>query len=296
MISKHEINRLAIEKRVRTSTIDKDWVLAHFIDAVFSIPECRKNLIFKGGTCLKKCRLPDYRFSEDLDFTSKSVTFIFDMTLLEQIVALVTNRTDMLLNIHSLDKLYFNDSLTGYSAQIRYWGADHRKDQNPPEPARWLTSIKIEIILYEMLYFEAEKKNVIHPYSDRLTENANDIPVYDIHEVLAEKFRVLIQRSYTAPRDYYDIWYLSKHISTIDWKLIVPAFYAKTEFKGLRFEGVEQFINTHNDKLLKAAWNNSLEHQVAFGSLPDYETVRADLLSLFTRIFDVPLPDKIFMP
>ena len=285
MISKREISRLAIEKQVRTSTIDKDWVLGHFIDAVFSIPECRKNLIFKGGTCLKKCRLPDYRFSEDLDFTSIEDKFVFDLPMLEKIVALVTSRADMPLNINSLDILQFNDRLTGYSAQIRYWGADHRKDQNPPEPARWLTSIKIEIILYEMLCFEAEKKNVIHPYSDSLTENANDIPVYDIHEVLAEKFRALIQRSYTAPRDYYDIWYLSKHFSTIDWRLIVQAFYAKAEYKGLRFEGIEQFINTQNDKLLKSAWKNSLEHQVALGSLPDYETVRSDLWSLFTRIF-----------
>ena len=285
MINKHEIKRLASEKQVRTSTIDKDWVLGHFIDAVFSIPECRKNLIFKGGTCLKKCRFPDYRFSEDLDFTSINDTFVFDMPLLERIVTLVASRTEMPLNIQSLEKLYFNDSLTGYAAQIKYWGADHRKDQQPPEPARWLTSIKIEIILYELLCFEAEKGTVFHPYSDRLTENANQIPIYDIHEVLAEKIRALIQRSYTAPRDYYDIWYLSKHVSVIDWALVTQAFRAKAEYKGLQFTGVEQFINAQNDKLLKTAWKNSLEHQVAFGKLPDYETVKADLWSLFTRIF-----------
>jgi len=285
MISKREISRLAIEKQVRTSTIDKDWVLGHFIDAIYSIPECRKSLIFKGGTCLKKCRLPDYRFSEDLDFTSINDTFVFDVPLLEKIVALVNSRTDLPLHIHSLDILHFNDRLTGYSAQIKYWGADHRKDQNPPDPKRWLTSIKIEIILYEMLYFEAEKKNVNHPYSDRLTENANDIPIYDIHEVLAEKLRALIQRSYTAPRDYYDIWYLSKHISTINWRHVVQAFYSKVEYKGLQFNGIEQFINTQNDKLLKTAWKNSLEHQVALGSLPSYETVREDLWSLFIQIF-----------
>jgi len=51
MISKNEINRLAQEQKVRTTTIDKDWVLGHFIDAIYTIPECRNNLIFKGGTC-----------------------------------------------------------------------------------------------------------------------------------------------------------------------------------------------------------------------------------------------------
>lgn len=45
MIKKNEINKIAQSLNVRTSTIDKDWVLGHFIDAIFSIPECRTCLI-----------------------------------------------------------------------------------------------------------------------------------------------------------------------------------------------------------------------------------------------------------
>ena len=285
MISKNEINRIATAKRIRTSTIDKDWVLGHFIDAIFSISECRENLIFKGGTCLKKCRFPDYRFSEDLDFTAKYDTFVFDRPMLENIVRLVTNRTEIPLHIQSLESLHFNSLLTGYSAHIAYWGADHRKDQQPPEPARWLSSIKIEIILYEKMMFEAEKGRVLHPYSDTLSENAADIPIYSIHEVLAEKLRALIQRSYTAPRDYYDIWYLSQHVKDIDWRQVMQAFYAKAEYKGLSFTGVEQIINPSTDKILKSAWKNSLEHQITLGELPDYDTVREDLLRLFVKVF-----------
>jgi predicted nucleotidyltransferase component of viral defense system len=285
MISKNEINKLALEQKVRTTTIDKDWVLGHFVDAIYSIPECRNNIIFKGGTCLKKCCFPDYRFSEDLDFTTVNENFVFDMQTLKKIVDLVTERTEMLLSVQSLEILQYNNQVTGFCAKIKFWGAEHGKNRQPPEPNRWLTSIKIEVILYELLCFAAEKGNVHHPYSDRLTENANRIPIYNIHEVLAEKMRALFQRSYTAPRDYYDIWYLSNHISNIDWKQVVQAFSAKTKYKGLQFTGVEQFINAQNDKRLKAAWKNSLEHQVAAGSLPDYDTVRADLWLLFTQIF-----------
>ncbi|RLD54559.1 MAG: nucleotidyl transferase AbiEii/AbiGii toxin family protein, partial [Bacteroidetes bacterium] len=64
MLLKKEIEEISTLKGVAKSTIDKDWVLGHFIDAIFSVPECRNDLIFKGGTCLKKCRYPDYRFSE----------------------------------------------------------------------------------------------------------------------------------------------------------------------------------------------------------------------------------------
>jgi len=113
MINKQEISRLANEKKVRTSTIDKDWALGHFIDAVFSIPECRRCLVFKGGTFIKKCLFPDYRFSEDIDFTSTSETFVLDRTMLDQMIALVISRTELPLHVQSFENLYFNDRLTG---------------------------------------------------------------------------------------------------------------------------------------------------------------------------------------
>ena len=67
MILKKEIEKHAEEKGVPKTTIDKDWVLSHFIDAIFSIPECREKLIFKGGTCLRKYYFKDYRFNEEND-------------------------------------------------------------------------------------------------------------------------------------------------------------------------------------------------------------------------------------
>ena len=285
MISKNEINNLAKELNVRTATIDKDWVLGHFIDAIYTIPECRDNLIFKGGTCLKKCRFPDYRFSEDLDFTARNENFLFEMKMLKKIVELVTQRTEMLLHIESLEYLKSNNQITGFCAKIKFWGADHSKNQLPPEPKRWQTSIKIEIILYEKMIFTPEIANVIHNYSDKLTENAQNIPIYNISEVLSEKIRALIQRSYTAPRDYFDIWYLSKHIENIDWQEVVSGFYKKIEYKNLQFSSIEQFINDDNDKPLKSSWKNSLEHQIENGKLPEYETVRDELKVLFGNIF-----------
>jgi len=285
MISKNEINRIAITKGVKTSTIDKDWVLGHFIDAIFSIPKCRENLIFKGGTCIKKCRLPDYRFSEDLDFTAKSEHFVLDMELLEKVVALLTQRTEILTSIQSIDNLLFNNKLMGYSARIGYWGADHRKDQQPTDPNRWLTSIKIEVTLCEKICFQQEWASVFHNYSDNLTENANSIPIYSINEVLAEKLRALIQRSYLAPRDYYDIWFLSNTIDNIDWKAVVDAFHLKMDYKNLYFSGIEQFINSDNDRILSNAWENSLKHQIEADKLPDYKRVKNELLNLFYKIF-----------
>lgn len=285
MILKKEIAEKALEYEVSRSTIDKDWVLGHFLDAIFSVSSCRESLIFKGGTCLRKCHIRDYRFSEDLDFTSTSPSFQLDEDLLRQIMSIVQDRTGMPLHLERLTDLRHHDMPTGYAAIVKFWGADHSKDQIPPNPSRWTTSIKLEITLYEKLLFEPALRTVYHDYSDQLSSAVDEIACYDIREVLSEKLRALIQRSYTAPRDYYDIWYLSKHFNDLPWTEINQAFLNKMAFKGLEFTGVDQLMNVKSENTVKRAWKNSLGHQIATSKLPAFEEVKKDLEALFNKIF-----------
>lgn len=286
MILKKEIEKKALEHEVSRSTIDKDWVLGHIVDAIFSIDSCREALIFKGGTCLRKCYIPDYRFSEDLDFTSINPDFQLDEDLLRQIISIVQERTGMQLHLEKLTDLRHNDMPTGYAAIVKFWGADHSKDQIPPDPSRWTTSIKIEIILYEKMLFEPSMKTVYHDYSDKLSSAVNEIVCYDIREVLSEKLGALIQRSYTAPRDYYDIWYLSKYVDNLPWSEIKQAFLEKMAFKGLEFTGVDQLLNAKIENTVKRAWKNSLGHQIASRKLPAFDEVKKELELLFNEIFE----------
>lgn len=285
MILKREIEKYAEVNSVAKSTIDKDWVLGHFIDAIFSVPECRESLIFKGGTCLRKCYFPDYRFSEDLDFTSTDSDFELDKKMLVKISNLISNRTEIPLHIQELSPLRFKDKLTGYKATVKFWGADHPRNQAPPSPERWTSSIKIEIILFEQMVFPVETREVYHPYSDQLSETPLTIPCYSLNEVLAEKLRALIQRSYSAPRDFYDIWYLSHNVSEIDWTVVMKAFHEKMNYKGLQFTGIDQMINEENEKRLQGAWQNSLAHQIPEKNMADFGTVKKDIINLLQKIF-----------
>jgi predicted nucleotidyltransferase component of viral defense system len=285
MILQKEIATLAEAYKIPKSTIDKDWALGHFLAAIYSDNTLRDILVFKGGTCLRKCWYPEYRFSEDLDFTSRSSTFQFTKRHLETICLHVQNSVGLLTHIASLKELKFNDKLTGYAAIIKFWGADHSRNENPPSPDRWLTSIKIEIILYETLVYPPVLKSLNHRYSDQLELVPNLVPCYSIEEVLSEKIRALIQRSYTAPRDFFDIWYLSRNHPDIDYLMVTDAFYRKMKFKGLAFTGIDQLINSSNDKSLKGAWKNSLAHQLPPALFTDYEMVKSDLLILFKQIF-----------
>jgi len=286
MIFQKEVITIAEQKGVLKSTIDKDWVLGHFLGAIYSESKLREVLIFKGGTCLKKCWFPDYRFSEDLDFTSKDSAFELKQSHLDFICWHVKENASILSQVESLNPLLFKDKLTGYEAVIRFWGSDHPKNEPPPPSDRWHTKIKIQITLYEKLIFEQTERKLIHSYSDQLALNPNAIPCYVIEEMLSEKLRSLIQRSYTAPRDYYDIWYLANNIKDLNWPKIVEAFHEKMKFKGHKFTGIDQLINDDNDKKLKGAWKNSMGHQVNESQLPEYELVKENLSLLFNKLFD----------
>ena len=67
-------NRLAREggHRIPEAVLERDYCLSWFL-AGLSTTSLTDFLAFKGGTAIKKCYVPAYRFSEDLDFTLRGV-------------------------------------------------------------------------------------------------------------------------------------------------------------------------------------------------------------------------------
>ena len=187
------------------------------------------------------------------------------------------------MRLAELRDLIYRDTLAGFQANIQYWGADHRKNQPPPTPERWLTSIKIEVTLYEIMEFKEELRPINHPYSDDDLFGKLRIPCYDLKEVIAEKIRSLIQRSYTAPRDIYDIWILKDHIGDLGWREVNKAFHNKMRFKGYTYNGIDQLINARSIDTLKRSWTQSLGHQLQSSTLPDIDMVINGLIAIFKK-------------
>src|SRR5512137_1871899 len=69
MISRTDLNERVGEWGIREDVIEKDYVIGWLLWGIGSHPDLATSWVFKGGTCLKKCYLETYRFSEDLDFT-----------------------------------------------------------------------------------------------------------------------------------------------------------------------------------------------------------------------------------
>lgn len=59
-----DIIKIANEKSVPKTTIDKDWVLGHLLNTFYSYNDNRANFIFKGGTCLRKCFFVDCQLQD----------------------------------------------------------------------------------------------------------------------------------------------------------------------------------------------------------------------------------------
>lgn len=72
MISEAELRRHAVTAGVDLMVQDLDYGLGWFLAGLFTKTAAAQYLVFKGGTCLRKCYFADYRFSEDLDFTLRA--------------------------------------------------------------------------------------------------------------------------------------------------------------------------------------------------------------------------------
>jgi|Deesub1362B_J571_1020462.scaffolds.fasta_scaffold18104_1 predicted nucleotidyltransferase component of viral defense system len=227
MISEAEVRRLAGRWGVDPMLVDLDYVLGCFLASLYR-QSWAEDLIFKGGTCLRKCYYADYRFSEDLDFTA--VHRLDAQDLKEQLMEVIRIaedvwQTDFSARPIRVDTLKDEYGKETYQARIYYRGPLRRVG----DPR----AIRMDVTADEKMVFQPSRRAIIHPYSDEELLSNVRVPCYDLLEVLAEKIRALIgQRRYAIARDLYDVSQLLKR-AVVDLDCLVEAFPVKMEAKGL---------------------------------------------------------------
>ena len=105
---------------------------------------------------------------------------------IEEIIQILKNSSGVLFHIENFKQLRFKNQLIGYQVKLKYWGANHPKNQEPPVFERWTTGIKLEIILYEKLVYQPVVTKILHAYSDTLYSIDLKIPCYDLKELIAK--------------------------------------------------------------------------------------------------------------
>jgi len=256
MISEAEVRRIAAATKVDPMVIDLDYSLGWFLLGMRITSTSLGGLIFKGGTCLRKCYFPDYRFSEDLDFTATkhlSPTDIEDW---------ITKSVDWIsdydgpdfrvqpIHFEVVDDEFESES---YQARIYYRG-----------PLRWGGSprtVKLDVTRAEKILLPINEKQIIHHYSDQGSFNDISLPCYCLEEVIAEKIRAVGgQRRFAVSRDLYDIYNLVSF--GINKKSVMQILPDKFEIRGLSLMGIDVKTIKQRRSEFEKDWERRLNYLV----------------------------------
>jgi predicted nucleotidyltransferase component of viral defense system len=265
MIQPKEVNSFAGKAGVKDTQIEKDYVISWVLYGITKNTFLKENLIFKGGTVLKKVYFPDYRFSEDLDFTFKG-----DFN----IAAIKSAFTELIKSVYEASRITLSlkdetQHETGnFNFYISYIGPLGGSGENK--------DIKVDISKDELIHNEPEEKKIINAYSDLVNETYGML-CYSLDEIAAEKMRSLLQR--TAPRDIYDLWYLFE-MDGYDIEDCIFTFQAKAKFKKLDAKDFLKIIEK-KEGIFAKHWKDHLTNQMT--SPPDFNKVWRELGKAWKR-------------
>jgi predicted nucleotidyltransferase component of viral defense system len=263
-------NRLAADGglRIREDVLERDYCLAWFLTALAE-SDLRTVFAFKGGTALKRCYFPDYRFSEDLDFTLReALPFEEIRARLDHIYAMVLEQSAIAFTFDRPDPRSRANTYTFY---LRYTG---------PLPGN--NDVKVDLTLNEVLSFPLEHRPVLRGYPEfaDLPEN-RPILVYSLNEIAVDKTLARIDPARNEPRDLYDLWYLTDN-EEVHLNHIIPAICQKLEFRQKPCEGLQVAL-ARKEARLRALWNTRLARQMA--TLPPFEQVFREMRRTFRQAY-----------
>ena len=256
MITKQEILDRAREWRLRPDVVEKDYVLGWVLAAMSRHPEISRHWILKGGTCLKKCFLETYRFSEDLDFSlTPEAEYTADgmrrtaIRIAEDVRAL----SGIEMPASEIVVHERRDKLSRLTFQVRL---PYRGPLAIPVSPRLL----LDITQHEVIVDDPDSRIVLHPYPDSLPVDAT-IQTYSIEELMAEKTRALFERA--RPRDLYDVVYLAFSGEHLDFDRSRRIWLEKCRSKSLHAPSRAELVEIiRKSEEIRADWRSMIDHQL----------------------------------
>ncbi len=246
MITRAEVSRFAYEEGMSDRTVEKDYVLGRLLMGI-SDSMLRSLLAFKGGTAIKKIYFPDYRYSEDLDFTLLGEIEAEELVVqFKKSLARIEKETGLTFNVPEEKIERRKDSLTLY---VQFIG--------PLLGRLGSRDVKIDFTFKEFLIFPLEEKSILMPYSDSKGLERK-ISVYSLEEILTEKLCALAGR--TEPRDLFDAHFLLD-LGSLDYPAVGEAFTQKAAGKNIDGKKLLVVLK-EKEKVIAKLWETRLARQV----------------------------------
>ncbi|MCK9224356.1 MAG: nucleotidyl transferase AbiEii/AbiGii toxin family protein [Candidatus Muirbacterium halophilum] len=232
------IESLAYKHKFIPSLLEKDYYLTLFLNEINLLSE---KLIFKGGTCLNKIYFEYFRLSEDLDFIMDIPQNKLTRTQRKELIKpLKQNLLKIIeklgLNLDCEKSGGFNESKQ-YIFIILYNSVFYETPQ----------SIKLEISMRFKNLLKVEYKKLhhifLHPFTNEPIIKNETIKCLNLVEAVAEKLRAAATRKEIAPRDFYDLFYISHKKSEIWDKNLLEIFLEKLKEGGFDINSKNYMIN-----------------------------------------------------
>lgn len=273
MLDYKRIKEISAIKGVIDIVVEKDYILDWILWGISQNLYLRNRIVFKGGTALHKMYFPDWRFSEDLDFTTikeirkdklnDAINVLCDV--IRKKVGIELQTKEITLSGKELSEWF-------YEIKIEYRGP--RGQITPPLP-----TILIHITVDELLIDMPIIKRIIAPYEDVPLDFF--ILTYSLEEIFAEKVRTILhQRCF--PKDIYDTWRILGEVKNlININKFFDIYFCKTRYRD-KIPGIPNDIDNTIQRL-RNNWTSGIQRQI--GQPPNFEIVYPDIVISIKNLF-----------
>ncbi len=189
-----DVRARVAEWELRDDVVEKDYVLGWVLAGIGTEQSLRDGWVFKGGTCLKKCYLETFRFSEDLDFTVLPGGPLEPESVMMHLDGMLRRIGEESGIDYAVREPRIRVRPNG-SLEVRIY---YRGPRQAPTPA----SIRLDLTRDEIVVCPPLMRAIQHLYPDELPAPAT-VRCYSLQEVFAEKIRAFGERG--RPRDLYDV-------------------------------------------------------------------------------------------
>lgn len=240
------IKNIAKNKNISAALVLQNYMLERFLERV-SLSRYHDNYIIKGGFLIASMVGLDSRATMDMDATIKGYPVNEEAIrkMVEDIIA-VPVEDAIHFCLKSVREIREGDEYTGYRVALT---ADYEKMAVP---------LKLDITTGDKI----TPREIEYSYKLMMEDRSIRVLAYNLSTILAEKLETVVSRGdqNTRPRDYYDIYILSKlQAENIDVDSLKAALSATTAKRGsseLMMQYAEIMRTVKSSDVMKRQWDN----------------------------------------
>lgn len=240
------IKNLAKEKHISAQLVLQNFMLERLLERI-SVSKYQQNFILKGGFLIAAMVGLDTRATMDMDVTIKGLP-VNEKTVREMFeeICKIELADDVTFSFRSIGEIREGDVYAGHRVSL---------SANYPPMA---VPLKLDITTGD----EITPKEIEYRFKLLFEDRSISVLAYNLETIMAEKLETVISRGdqNTRPRDYYDVYILTKlQYSNVESNALKAALNATTKKRGSTavIKDYHRIMDTVRDsEFMQKQWNN----------------------------------------